>query len=100
MKSTLADEKLAGKISEDDKATISSKIDETTSWLDANQTAEKEEYEAKQKELEAIVNPILQSVAGGGGDAGGTFACGGGGWTLGGRGCALGMLSEWLRRWT
>jgi len=78
MKSTLADEKLAGKISEDDKATISSKIDETTSWLDANQTAEKEEYEAKQKELEAIVNPILQSVAGGGGDAGGMPDMGGG----------------------
>ena len=97
MKSTLADEKLAGKISEDDKATLTSKIDETTSWLDANQTAEKEEYEAKQKELEAIVNPILQSVAGGGGAPGGTFCCAVvvGLWVR-----AFGMLSEWLRRWT
>merc|ERR550514_1647505 len=71
MKSTIADEKLQGKLSEDDKATIEGKIDETTSWLDANQTAEKEEYEAKQKELEAIVNPILQNVAGGAPGAGG-----------------------------
>merc|ERR1711998_742279 len=62
MKSTIADEKLASKLSEDDKATITSKIDETTSWLDTNQSAEKEEYEAKQKELEAVVNPILQNL--------------------------------------
>eukprot|EP00619_Florenciella_sp_RCC1007_P017953 CAMPEP_0205946998 /NCGR_PEP_ID=MMETSP1325-20131115/69016_1 /ASSEMBLY_ACC=CAM_ASM_000708 /TAXON_ID=236786 /ORGANISM="Florenciella sp., Strain RCC1007" /LENGTH=656 /DNA_ID=CAMNT_0053318095 /DNA_START=253 /DNA_END=2223 /DNA_ORIENTATION=+ len=67
MKSTLADEKLASKLSDDDKATVNGKIDETTAWLDANQTAEKEEYEAKQKELEAVVNPILQNVAGGAG---------------------------------
>merc|ERR1712159_240508 len=71
MKSTISDEKLAEKLSDDDKAMISGKIDETTAWLDANQTAEKEEYEAKQKELEAIVNPILQNVAGGGGAPGG-----------------------------
>ena len=46
-----------------------SAIDETTSWLDANQGAEKEEYEEKQKALEGIAMPILQKMAGG--------ACGG-----------------------
>merc|ERR1712146_555078 len=61
MKSTMSDEKLASKLSDDDKATVNAKISETTSWLDSNQMAEKEEYEAKQKELEAIVNPILQA---------------------------------------
>merc|ERR1712054_360862 len=66
MKSTIADEKLASKLSDEDKSTVTSKIDETTSWLDMNQSAEKEEYEAKQKELEAVVNPILQNLAGGG----------------------------------
>ena len=35
--------------------------------LDANQMAEKEEYEAKQKELEAVVNPILAALGGGAG---------------------------------
>ena len=82
MKSTLADEKLASKLSDDDKATVNAKIDETTAWIDANQTAEKEEYEAKQKELEAIVNPILQNVAGGapgGGMPGGMPDMGGAG---------------------
>merc|ERR1719503_210008 len=67
MKSTMADEKLAGKMSEDDKETVNSKIAETISWLEGNQMAEKEEFEAKQKELEGIVNPILQNLSGGAG---------------------------------
>merc|ERR1712093_400060 len=66
MKNTMSDEKLASKLSDDDKSTVTAKIDETTSWLDANQMAEKEEYEAKQKELEAVVNPILAALGGGG----------------------------------
>merc|ERR1712178_585177 len=71
MKSTMGDEKLASKLSDSDKESVTAKIDETIQWLDANQTAEKEEYEAKQKELEAIVNPILQNLSGGGGMPGG-----------------------------
>merc|ERR1711965_709459 len=67
MKSTISDEKLASKLSDGDKETITGKIEETIQWLDANQTAEKEEYEAKQKELEAIVNPVLQNLSGGAG---------------------------------
>ncbi|KAH8056000.1 ATP binding protein [Aureococcus anophagefferens] len=55
MKNTMSDEKLAAKLSDDDKSTVNAKITETTSWLDANQMAEKEEYEAKQKELAAIM---------------------------------------------
>jgi len=80
MKNTMGDEKLASKLSDDDKATVTAKIDETTSWLDANQMAEKEEYEAKQKELEAIVNPILAALGGGagGGMPGGMPDMGGG----------------------
>ena len=66
MKNTMSDEKLASKLSDDDKSTVTAKIDETTSWLDSNQMAEKEEYEAKQKELEAVVNPILAALGGGG----------------------------------
>ena len=67
MKSTMGDEKLASKLSDDDKASVNGKIDETISWLESNQMAEKEEYEAKQKELEAVVSPILQNLSGGAG---------------------------------
>jgi heat shock protein 1/8 len=71
MRNTMNDEKMADKVPADDKAKIDAAILETTTWLDANQTAEKEEYEAKQKELEAIVSPILQALGGDGGGGGG-----------------------------
>jgi len=70
MRNTINDEKMAGKLSEEDKKKITDAINSTTSWLDNNQTAEKEEFEAKQKELEGIVLPILQSLGGGAGPGG------------------------------
>jgi L1 cell adhesion molecule like protein len=70
MRNTMNDEKMADKVPADDKAKIEAAISETTTWLDANQNAEKEEFEAKQKELEAIVTPILQALGGGGGAGG------------------------------
>merc|ERR1712151_289180 len=69
LKSTINDEKLADKIPADDKKKLEDKINEVTSWLDANQAAEKEEYEAKQKEIEAIANPIMQAMYGAAGGA-------------------------------
>jgi len=72
MKNTMSDEKLKDKIEEGDKTTIEGKCDEVISWLDANQSAEKEEYEEKQKELEGLCNPIMQKLyADGGGAPGG-----------------------------
>jgi L1 cell adhesion molecule like protein len=40
-------------------------INDTTQWIDSNQSAETEEFEEKQKVLEAIVLPILQNLSGG-----------------------------------
>ena len=77
MKSTMADEKLAGKMSASDKESVDSAISETIKWLESNQMAEKEEFEAKQKELEGIVNPILQNLSGGAGGEGGMPDMGG-----------------------
>merc|ERR1711931_441961 len=48
MKSSIEDEKLKDKISESDRKMIAEKCDEAIKWLDANQTAEKDEYEDKQ----------------------------------------------------
>mgnify|MGYP003961621165 FL=1 len=67
IKSSINDEKLEGKIGADDKQKITDAISSTQSWLDANQTAEKEEFEEKQKALEAIVTPVLQGLSGGAG---------------------------------
>ena len=72
MKNTMSDEKLKDKIEEGDKKTIEEKCDEVINWLDTNQSAEKEEYEEKQKELEGLCNPIMQKLyAGAGGGPGG-----------------------------
>jgi len=65
MRNTINDEKMSDKLSADDKSKIEAAISETTQWLDANQGAEKEEYEAKQKALESVVLPILQNLSGG-----------------------------------
>merc|ERR1740129_2089108 len=49
-------------ISEDDKKAILDKCDETIKWLDANQLAEVEEFNDKQKEVEGICNPIITKM--------------------------------------
>jgi len=76
VKNSLEDEEkgVAAKIEEDDKTKASDAVKEALEWLDDNQEGAKEDYEAKQKEVEAIVNPIMQKVyqgAGGEGGAGG-----------------------------
>jgi L1 cell adhesion molecule like protein len=67
IKSSINDEKVADKIPEGDKKKCMDAVSETQSWLDTNQSAEKEEFEEKQKALEAIVMPVMQSLGGGAG---------------------------------
>jgi len=66
MKSTLDDEKVKGKISEADMKVITDKCDDAIKWLDANQTAEMDEYIDKQKEIEGICSPIISKLYQGG----------------------------------
>merc|ERR1712010_376707 len=71
MRNTLNEEKLKDKFEDGDKEKIEKAVQESLDWLDKNQLAEKDEFEAKQKELEGVVNPIMMKVyqaAGGGGD--------------------------------
>merc|ERR1712150_450446 len=61
LKSQLEDEeKLAGKLSEEDKDTIEEAVNDVLDWLSSNDDAEKEDFDEKKAELEEIVNPILQ----------------------------------------
>jgi len=69
MKSTVEDEKLKDKISDEDKAKITTKCSEVIAWLDANQTAEKDEFEHQQKELEGVCMPIVTKLYQGAGGA-------------------------------
>ena len=58
----LNDAKLKDKFSEDERKQIEWKIDEVFKWVNDNPAAFKEEYDAKAKEIEAILNPIMQKI--------------------------------------
>lgn len=66
MKSAVSDEGLKGKISETDKKKILDKCNEVLSWLEANQLAEKDEFDHKRKELEQVCNPVVTKLYQGG----------------------------------
>nr|XP_054591666.1 heat shock 70 kDa protein 1-like [Nothobranchius furzeri] len=66
MKSSVEDEKLKDKISDQDKKKVTEKCQETIVWLENNQLAEKDEYQHKQKELENVCNPIIRKLYQGG----------------------------------
>ncbi|KAF8921370.1 heat shock protein 70 family [Mucidula mucida] len=80
LRNSMTDEKLADKFDAADKSKLETSVNETISWLDSSQEASKEEYEEKQKELEAVANPIMQKLygaAGAGGAPGGFPGAGG-----------------------
>ena len=77
MKSTIEDEKIKDKISEEDKKKIVDKCTEVIAWLDANQLAEKEEFDDKQKEIEGICNPIITKLYQASGQQAPDFSAGG-----------------------
>jgi len=86
LKNTLSDDKVKDKIDEADKSTLEGKVNEAISWLEGNPNAEVEEFEAKQKELEAVAMPIMTKIysAGGAPDMGAMPDMGG----MGGAGAA------------
>jgi heat shock protein 5 len=55
-------EKLGSKLSESEKTEITTAVDEAIEWLDSNPDAETEELQAKKKEVEEIVNPIISKL--------------------------------------
>merc|ERR1719387_2279742 len=69
MKSAVEDDKVKDKISEDEKKSVVDKCNEVIAWLDANQTAEKDEFEHQQKELEGVCTPVMTKMYQGAGGA-------------------------------
>jgi len=45
-----------------DASTVESTVDETIKWVEENQDKSAEEYEAKQKEVEAVLMPLIQKA--------------------------------------
>lgn len=71
VRNTIRDDKLKDKLSGDEKENIEKAVDAAIKWLDMNQGANKDEFEAKMKELEDVVNPIMVKLYQGAGGAGG-----------------------------
>ena len=73
MKNTVEDKEkgVGAKLSEDEKETIGNALKEAQDWLNANQEAEKDEYETHLKDLQKICDPIIGKLyQQGGGQAG------------------------------
>nr|AIR72268.1 Hsp70C [Euphausia crystallorophias] len=62
IKSTLGDEAVCKKLTEEEKGSISSQIEQTLKWLDENQLAEKEEFNDKVKQLESSWSPLAAKI--------------------------------------
>merc|ERR1712096_153132 len=62
IRNSLDDPKLSGSIDEDDKKKVREKVDEMVKWVDENQAAEVDEFEAKKKELEELWRPIMMKA--------------------------------------
>jgi len=62
MRNSLEEEKLKDKFEAGDKEKIEEAVKGALDWLEKNQMAEKDEFDAKQKEVEAVANPIMMKV--------------------------------------
>jgi L1 cell adhesion molecule like protein len=88
IKNTINDEKVASKLDPADKEKVNEAVAAAIKWLESNQEGGKEEYESRQKDLEAICNPIISKMyQAGGGAPGGMPDMGG----MGGMGGMPGM---------
>jgi len=67
------DDALKEKIDQDDVSTLELTVEEALTWLEDHPSAEKKEYDDKQKEVESVANPILKKAyeSGAGAAAGG-----------------------------
>ncbi len=62
VRNSLSNEQFATALPQEDKDTINKEINDTLAWVDAHQDAEVSEFEAKQKELEGKLMPIMQKA--------------------------------------
>ena len=78
LRNTLSDEKLKDKFEAADKTKLETAVNECISWLDDSASASKDEYESRQKELEAVASQIMQKLYSQGGAPGGFPGAAGG----------------------
>jgi len=62
IKSSVLTEDKIKKALGDDLATVEKTVEETIKWIDENQTVDTQDYEDKQKEVEAVLMPLIQKA--------------------------------------
>merc|ERR1712100_553988 len=62
IRNSLSDEKLKDQISEEDKEKLTKAVEGVQEWVDNNQNAELDEFEAKKKELQDMWQPIIMKA--------------------------------------
>jgi heat shock 70kDa protein 1/2/6/8 len=77
LKNSLNDANIKDKFEAADREKLEKAINDTVKWLEGAQEAAKDEYESKQKELEAIAMPIMKKLYGAAGGPPGGFPAGG-----------------------
>lgn len=62
LRQTIEDDQLKDRISATHRNQIREKCAELISWIDSNQSASKEEFDYKRKELEKLANPVITNL--------------------------------------
>merc|ERR1712073_31496 len=76
-KGRLSEEEINKIVADAEKYKAQDAVKDTIDWVDANPNAEREEYEAKKKEIEDIWRPIITAAYGGAQGGGGMPGMGG-----------------------
>ncbi|XP_063719838.1 heat shock-related 70 kDa protein 2-like [Symsagittifera roscoffensis] len=71
VKSSVEDSAVADKLDAKDKSLVCDLIKDTETWLERNQSAEKDEFEYKMKEVQDKVAPVMSKLYSGGQSSGG-----------------------------
>jgi L1 cell adhesion molecule like protein len=70
IRNTVKEDAVKNKLSEEDRKKVENAVEDILRWIESNPQASVQQYEAKQKELEQIINPIFtrmyQAGVGGG----------------------------------
>jgi molecular chaperone DnaK (HSP70) len=62
LRSTLDEEAMKEKITGEDRENLTKVVTEALTWLEENSSADKDAFDEKRKEVEAVANPILTKV--------------------------------------
>jgi len=62
VRGSLKDEKIKDKFSSDERTQLEKACEDALKWIEANPEAQAEEFEGKQKEIEAVFNPIITKI--------------------------------------